>query len=58
MASLAKQNIAAPSETRPFAAHGKVDVVTLGDFTIGKAVFEPGWRWSTDVKPIAGPTVA
>jgi len=54
MTSLAKQNIAAPSETRPFAANGKVDVVTLGDFTIGKAVFEPGWRWSTDVKPIAG----
>ncbi len=24
------------------------------DFTIGRGVFEPGWRWSNDVKPIAG----
>ncbi len=54
MASLAKQNMADPNETRPFAANGKVDVVTLGDFTLGKGVFEAGWRWSTDVKPIAG----
>ena len=29
-------------------------VVTLGDFTIGRGVFEPGWRWSNDVRPIAG----
>jgi hypothetical protein len=29
-------------------------VVTLGDFTLGRGVFEPGWRWSEDVKPIAG----
>jgi hypothetical protein len=31
-----------------------MDVVTLGDFTVGRGVFEPGWRWSEDVKPIAG----
>ncbi len=31
-----------------------MDVVTLGDFTLGRGVFEPGWRWSDDVKPIAG----
>jgi mannose-6-phosphate isomerase-like protein (cupin superfamily) len=49
-----KQNIDSPHETRPFKAHGRMDVVTLGDFTMGRAVFEPGWRWSEDVKPIAG----
>jgi hypothetical protein len=43
-----------PHETRPFRAHGHMDVVTLGDFTLGKGTFEPGWRWSEDVKPIAG----
>ena len=48
------QNIASPHETRPFKAHGHMDVVTLGDFTIGRGTFEPGWRWSEDVKPIAG----
>ena len=48
------QNIDAPHERRPFHAHGHMDVVTLGDFTLGRGVFEPGWRWSDDVKPIAG----
>ena len=48
------QNIDSPDETRQFKAHGHMDVVTLGDFTIGRGVFEPGWRWSEDVKPIAG----
>jgi hypothetical protein len=50
----AVQNIDKPNETRPFRAHGQMDVVTLGDFTLGRGTFEPGWRWSDDVKPIAG----
>jgi hypothetical protein len=54
MDSLSKANMDAPDETRPFKAHGHVDVITLGDFTLGRGVFEPGWRWSVDVKPIAG----
>ena len=52
MASLATHSISTPHETRPFAQNGHIDVVTIGDFTMGKGVFEPGWRWSTDVKPI------
>ena len=47
-------NIDSPHETRPFQDHGHMDVITLGDFTLGRGVFEPGWRWSADVKPIAG----
>jgi hypothetical protein len=49
-----KQSMDTPHERRPFEGHGYMDVVTLGDFTLGRGVFEPGWRWSTDVKPIAG----
>jgi hypothetical protein len=49
-----KRSIDSPDETRPFRAHGHADVVTLGQFTLGRGVFEPGWRWSTDVKPVAG----
>ena len=49
-----KHNMDSPNETRPFKAHGHMDVVTLGDFTLGRGVFEPGWRWSDDVKSIAG----
>ena len=48
------QNIDKPHEIRPFHDHGHMDVVTLGDFTLGRGTFEPGWRWSDDVKPIAG----
>jgi hypothetical protein len=54
MASTSKASIDSPHETRPFKAHGRVDVITLGDFTLGRGVFEPGWKWSVDVKPIAG----
>jgi hypothetical protein len=54
MTKLETRSIESPNETRPFRAHGHVDVVTLKDFTIGKGTFEPGWQWSKDVKPIAG----
>lgn len=40
-------------ETRKFE-HGMVQLVKVGSATIGRARFEPGWRWSNDVKPIAG----
>jgi mannose-6-phosphate isomerase-like protein (cupin superfamily) len=43
-----------PDETRPFAGHGSMDVVQVGETTVGRGTFEPGWRWSQDVKPIAG----
>src|SRR3712207_1649092 len=31
-----------------------MEVVTLGATTVGRATFEPGWKWSSNVKPIAG----
>jgi quercetin dioxygenase-like cupin family protein len=44
-----------PDETRAFKhGKGKLDVVTVGDCTVGRGVFEPGWRWSEHVKPIVG----
>jgi hypothetical protein len=49
-----QRNIATPHETRPFKDHGHMEVITLDDFTVGRGIFEPGWRWSEDVKPIAG----
>src|ERR1051325_10597916 len=53
VAQTRRANFEKPDETRPFAGHGKVDIVKLGDGMVGKGVFEPGWRWSQDVKPIA-----
>jgi quercetin dioxygenase-like cupin family protein len=43
-----------PDETRSFKAKkGKIEVFYLGDLTVGREEFEPGWRWSQHVKPIA-----
>ncbi len=43
-----------PEETRPTADKGRLELVSLGDVTAGRATFLPGWRWSDHVKPIAG----
>ena len=43
-----------PDERRDFKAHGHLDLFKFGDLSIGCATFEPGWKWSNDVKPIAG----
>ena len=32
---------------------GKVQVVNIAGGTVGKLTLEPGWKWSTHVKPIA-----
>ncbi|QKW10713.1 cupin domain-containing protein [Streptomyces sp. NA04227] len=42
-----------PDEHRDFP-HGHLDVLEMQGMTFGKALFEPGWRWSQDVKPLAG----
>jgi quercetin dioxygenase-like cupin family protein len=47
------KSLDSPDETRSFD-NGKMDVVELGNVTVGRATFEPGWRWSEHVKPIAG----
>jgi ketosteroid isomerase-like protein len=43
-------------EKRPFKAHGHATLVHAGATTLLRGVFEPGWRWSNDVAPIAGTT--
>jgi hypothetical protein len=44
-----------PDETRHFRANGQLDIIKFGDAaTIGRGVFRPGWKWSNDVKPLAG----
>jgi hypothetical protein len=42
-----------PEEVREFP-HGRAEVISVGGGEIGRLVLEPGWRWSQDVKPIAG----
>jgi len=42
-----------PDEVREFAK-GKFELVNIGGMTIGRATYEPGWRWSVDVGPTVG----
>ncbi len=41
-----------PDEVREFPK-GRLELVKIGGVTIGRAVFQPGWKWSTSVQPIA-----
>ncbi|MEV6278509.1 cupin domain-containing protein [Nocardia sp. NPDC051832] len=54
MSGLVRRTFDAPEETRPFEeGKGRLDLVNLEGGPVGRAVFEPGWRWSEHVKPIA-----
>ncbi len=47
-------NLERDGETRRFADHGHAVLASAGGLSLMKGIFEPGWRWSTDVAPIAG----
>jgi hypothetical protein len=47
------KNFSAPDEVRKFN-HGRVELINIAGGTVGRLILEPGWRWSADVKPIAG----
>ncbi len=49
----ASKNIEAPDDRRT-TDHGVLDVVNLPGVTIIRGLLEPGWKWSTDVKPDVG----
>jgi quercetin dioxygenase-like cupin family protein len=44
-----------PDEAR-ILVKGKFEVVHIGGMTIGRATYEPGWRWSEHVGPSVGAT--
>ena len=54
MAEIRVKNLDKADEIRKFVAHGYAEVVTAGELTLVRGTFEPGWRWSVDVKPIMG----
>jgi uncharacterized cupin superfamily protein len=43
-----------PDETRPFEGKGRAKAVELAGHTVLEGTFEPGWKWSENVKPLAG----
>jgi len=40
-----------PDEMREFPK-GKVEIIKIGNATIGRATFQPGWKWSESVQPL------
>jgi len=56
MAQVYTSNIERDGEKRAFKAHGNATLANAGAAAFMKGTFEPGWRWSADVAPIAGTT--
>jgi hypothetical protein len=54
MSGLEIKNVGRPDETRPFADKGSAAVVNIGGHTALYGTWEPGWRWSDHIKPMAG----
>ena len=55
MSGLMRMSFDAPDETRLFEdGKGRLEVFNTASGGVGRATFEPGWRWSEHVKPIAG----
>jgi quercetin dioxygenase-like cupin family protein len=42
-----------PDEVRTFEK-GRLELIHIHGMTIGRATYDPGWRWTTHVAPVAG----
>jgi class 3 adenylate cyclase len=54
VARLQRKDLANPDEVREFPGGSRVEIFQLEDVVVGRAVWQPGWRWSKVVKQIAG----
>jgi class 3 adenylate cyclase len=50
---LQRRRFSEPSDVRTIP-NGRIDIVDLDDTVVGRMTYEPGWRWSVDIQPIAG----
>ena len=46
------KNFGDADEVREFP-NGRLELINIGGATVGRGIFEPGWRWSTSVQPLA-----
>jgi quercetin dioxygenase-like cupin family protein len=53
MGGVQTRDFGSPDETRT-PDKTRVEVVRLGTASVARFTFEPGWRWSECVKPVAG----
>ena len=55
MPRLQRKSLSSPDQVRPFT-FGHVDVVNLDETAVARFTWDPGWRWSKDVKPVVKTT--
>lgn len=55
MSGIERKSLRTPDETEGFPL-GVSHEVHLGELTVARNIHEPGWRWSTHVRPIVGGT--
>ena len=53
MTGVKKLDFDSPDETRA-PDKTRIDLVRAGDTTAGRFSFQPGWKWSECIKPVAG----
>ena len=51
MESAERKDFRKPDEVRQFPM-GRLELINVGGAMVGRAVFDPGWRWSTSVQPL------
>ena len=51
--SVVLKQFESPDEVRRFAK-GRLEIVRIGAMTVGRASYEPGWKWSEHVGPTVG----
>ena len=51
MEKMEVKSLSKPDEVRTFDK-GKLEIINIGGRTVGRATFQPGWRWSKSVKPL------
>jgi hypothetical protein len=55
MNDVMRKRFDAPDEVRIFEK-GRLEIVRIGTMTVGRASYEPGWKWSAHVGPTVGTT--
>ena len=53
MIDVIRKRFESPDEVRVFEK-GRLEVVRIGGMTVGRASYEPGWKWSVHVGPTVG----
>jgi hypothetical protein len=51
--TIVKKNFTSPDSTQS-PPKVKIDTIKIGEMTVVKQTYQPGWKWSKDMKPVAG----